>query len=150
MKVVLLIGVIALAMLSQMGLCQDKSIKLLVSSEKYTFTSFFDGKEFQTEFTEKDVSKTPSWYPEREEPPISVNVALERSRKFLGKYVPNPAAWEIESIKYTAVGKEKWVYVIEFYLDSLSASNGRSANLAVILKMDGTLFEPKVTTLDKH
>ena len=150
MKAVLLIGVIVLAMLSQMGLCQDKSIKLPVSSERYTFTSFFDGKEFQVEFSEKDVSHTPSWNPEREKPPIPVDEALGRSRRFLGKYVPNPAAWEIEGIKYVAVGKEKWVYVIAFYLDSLSASNGNSANLTVILKMDGTFFEPKVTILDKH
>ena len=146
----LFMSIVVAIMLPQVGQCQKKSVTLPVTSEKYTLTSFFEGKEFYTEFTEKDVSNTPSWNPENEKPPISVSKALGESRKLLGKYVPNSNIWEIESIKYEMVGKDKWVYVIDFYLDRLSTKDGNSATFSAVLKMDGTFFEPKVTALDKH
>jgi len=150
MKECLLVGFIIIAWLSQVGAGQKRYGESPATTEKYTFTTFWEGKTFYTEFSEKDVSGTPSWNPENGNPPISVSKALTESRAFLRKYFPDPVASEIESITYGRVGKDKWVYVIAFDLDRESARFGHSiASFKVILKMDGTFFEPKVTTSDK-
>lgn len=151
MKAFLLLSLIVIAWLPQVGSGQKISGESPVTSEKYTFTTFWEGKIFYTEFTEKDVSGTPSWNPEKENPPISVSKALTESRVFLGKYFPNPTAWKVESIAYEPVGKDKWVYIIAFYLDRESGRDGHSAaSFKAILKMDGTFFEPKITASDKR
>lgn len=150
MKAFFLVGLTIIALLLKTGYCQEKPVRLPIAVDRYTFTSFFNGKEFYTEFTEKEVSDTPSWDPEKENAPIPLNKALKESRKFLGKYVSNLISWDIESVKYVLISKGKWVCVTSFYLDGQIAKDGLSATFTVILKMDGSFFEPKVTALDKH
>lgn len=150
MKAISITILAILLILPQTGLCQARSAKPPIHSEKYTFTAFVEGKEFFTEFTEIDVPETPSWNPKVDTPPIAINKAIEKSQKFLGKFITAPTMWDIESIKYTKVGKSKWVYEIAFYLDRHSAKDGLSASFTVILKMDGTFFEPKVRHSDKN
>jgi len=136
--------------LPQVGSGQKRSTEQPTTSEKYKSTSFWEGKTFSTEFSPQDLSGTPSWNPEKENPPISVSEAAKESRAFLGKYFPNPAAWEIERITYDQFGKDKWIYVIGFTLDKERSRDGHAASFSVFLKMDGTFFEPKVTASNKQ
>ena len=145
MKAMILMILAIVLPLSSVGSYQEPIARHPIVPEKFTYTSFIDSKQFYTEFTEKDVPDTPSWNPQRGNPPIRLSKAIEKSKKILSKFVPNSIVWEIESIRYTKVGKDKWVYEIDYYLDRLQATDGLSASFTVILKMDGTFFEPKIT-----
>lgn len=151
MKTLLLLStIIIIIWLPQIELSQKEKAEPQSTSEKYTSTSFWEGKTFYTEFTPTDLSGTPSWNPKKGNPPITVSEAIQKSRAFLAKHFPNSVAWEIERITYDQFGKDKWVCVVEFALDKESSRDGHAASFSVFLKMDGTFFEPKVTATDKH
>jgi len=150
MKILFMLGMLVILLCSQNVLGQEKSTEQSDVSEKYRSTSFWEGKVFSTEFSPKDLLDTPSWNPEKGNPPISLVKAVKESRAFLKKYFPNYSSWEIERITCDQFGKGKWVYVVEFYLDQKASRDGRAASFSAFLKMDGNFFEPKVSASDKH
>lgn len=136
--------------LLQPGLGQKRLIEEQTASDKYQSTSFWEGKTFSTEFSSIDLSDTPSWIPEKGDPPISIGTAVKKSRNFLKKYFPNPDSWKIERITCDQFSKDKWVYVIEFTLDKEVSRDNHAASFSAFMKMDGIFFEPKVTLSGKH
>jgi hypothetical protein len=112
--------------------------------EKYTYTNQTKDKVFTVKFTDDDLAKTPSWDPEKEDIPLSISTITKISRKQLHRYVQNSESWKIESIKFDRVGRHKWVCVIDFTIEKKDET-GTEENFTVIMKMDGTFFEPEVT-----
>lgn len=146
----LILSLAIIVWLPQGGLNQGRLTEQSTDSDKYRSTSFWEGKIFSTEFSSRDLNNTPSWIPEKGDPPISIGTAVKKSRNFLTNYFPNPDSWKIERITCDQFGKDKWVYVVEFALEKEMSRDDHAASFSVFMKMDGNFFEPKVTLSGKH
>jgi hypothetical protein len=139
--VILLILTLALALTPSKSVQNKNQIEYL---ERRTSQNVVGKKIYSYEFTDDDLSKTPSWdIRKKEAPPISLNQALDGTRKYLQRHFANADQWLVDSIRLELVGKRKWVYQIEY-----SCPEGvcpESVNFSIVMKMDGEIIEHKIT-----
>lgn len=114
---------------------ESKCIYFNYQNQKYSICYF-----------DYDLDKTPTWLPDRAEPPISLRSAIEKSRGFLAKHVEDPQAWQIVEIHLDRVGeKNKWVYEIEFECSEKNCGGNLPLSYRAVLKMDGSFIDPQIS-----
>ena len=115
--------------------------------ERRSISYTIGDREFEIEFTDEDIIRTPSWDIEKQPAPLSTAKAIEIGRDFLGKYAQTPADWRLEKIHYDKVGNDRWVCILAFR-SPLDEKNNRDV-CTVVIKLDGKVIEPKVTLVQK-
>lgn len=101
------------------------------------------GETYRYKYSNFDFAETPSWKSEEGEPPISVSRAVSVARSNLSRFVVGAEKFKLEHLLLMPAGNDKWFYKISFV--SYDAPNGASLTrqFSIIVKMDGTLLEPK-------
>jgi hypothetical protein len=113
-----------------------------------TLSSYAEGKRFDFEVTREQLLKTTAWKAEDDFPPLSPRKAEKLATIKFGKLIKNTKGWERERISLQTIGdNERWFYVVEF---SHHGSDGPPPYFKIIVLMDGTVIEPKVSVPDRQ
>ena len=98
---------------------------------------------FEYKYTDKDFESTPAWNPEQSDPPLAIGGALEAARANLGRFVEKSAVWKVRSITLDTIGNDRWYYRVSFACSGSECRNLETRMFMMIVKMDGTIIEPK-------
>ena len=86
-----------------------------------SITSISSGFEFRAKsyhygLNVDQLSSVPSWLtPEDGKPPLSLQAAIDASKRDLGRYNPTIAAWTLASVSMSPVGtSSKWYYTVSW------------------------------------
>ena len=92
---------------------------------------------------ERAFDNTPSW--DREgEPPISISQAVKIARENIPRFVKHAEIWKFKTISLQMTGQDKWFYNIAFFCSEQKCFEfTEELVFAIIVKMDGTILEPK-------
>ncbi|MCW5971459.1 MAG: hypothetical protein KIT57_23370 [Blastocatellales bacterium] len=131
------------------SLAQEKDVspKRFEYLERRTISFVVGNQEFEIDFTDDDLARTPFWDIEKKPAPIPTERAIDIGRKSLEKYVQTPAEWRVEKVHYDKVGNDKWVCIVAFR--SPTSEVGDSDEFTIVIKMDEKVIEPKVSLLQK-
>jgi hypothetical protein len=99
--------------------------------------------------TNQDFANTPSWNPSEDEPPLSVNNALKIARENLPRFVKNAESWKMRMIMLQSMEENKWYYRIHFFCFGATCREVEDRSFTAIVKMNGTLVEPKKVTVEQ-
>ncbi|HEY0379764.1 MAG TPA: hypothetical protein VGC87_22785 [Pyrinomonadaceae bacterium] len=94
---------------------------------------------------EADLADTPSWNPEQGEPPVALSQALEIARNNLGRFVHDSGRLAVGKVDLQRFDSDKWVYQVLF---NCGDAGDCGPSFWVIVKMDGTVFEPEFSAAD--
>jgi hypothetical protein len=97
---------------------------------------------FAYKLSDEDFVNTPSWNQE-DEPPLSISRAVKIARENMPRFVKMPEIMKVSDVTLQRMGQDKWYYRVRF-----SCLGGQCRDLEVrsfvaIVKMDGTIIEPK-------
>lgn len=102
------------------------------------------GETYRYKFNQDDFAETPSWNAENGEPPLSFSRAVQIARANLPRFVTGAEKFQIQRINLNPVGgNDKWMYNISFVCRAAECRELPTRQFAVIVKMDGTILEPK-------
>ncbi|MGH9970880.1 MAG: hypothetical protein ACREBG_24235 [Pyrinomonadaceae bacterium] len=119
-----------------------------IGQERMRFTRYVYGYKYTFKVFDEDLQKLPSWNPEAEDVPISVRKAIDIGKINLERLIPQDhEKWVLNTITLSRIGKDNWLYEIEFQNDELLGS-GPDWTFAIFVKMDGTIVEPEVVPND--
>ena len=104
---------------------------------------------FAYKFSDEDFANTPSWNQE-DEPPLSLSRDVKIARENMPRFVKSAENMKVSDLTLQRMGLDKWYYRIRF-----SCLGGQCRNLEVrsfvaVVKMDGTIIEPKKIKLEDH
>jgi hypothetical protein len=85
----------------------------------------------------------PSWSGEDGEPPLVLAAAVKIARASLPRFVENAGAFRMRSVDLRRVGDDKWYYSVSFTCYGASCRSVGTRSFQIIVKMDGTILEPK-------
>ena len=122
------------------------------SQEIYDSSLSRNGYIYHYVITYKTLKDTPSWNPEKKDAPVSLRQAVEIGRNNLSRFVPEADdKWDLLGVKLHRIGwdKNKWIYEVEFYCFDKACKAG-SSGFKIYVKLDGTMFEPKVEPENKQ
>lgn len=102
-----------------------------------------NGETYRYKFTQDDFAETPSWNAENGEPPLAFERAAQIARINLPRFVTGAEKFKIQRIHLNPVGDDKWMYNILFICRAAECRGLPTRQFAVIVKMDGTILEPK-------
>ena len=111
-------------------------------------TTTFRGESWAYKLTDQDFANTPSWNQDEGEPPLSVSRAVKVARENLPRFVKNAESWKIRIVTLQSMGEEKWYYRIHFFCSGAVCREIEDRSFAAIVKMDGTIVEPKKVTVE--
>lgn len=113
-------------------------------------TSTFRGDSYAYKLTDQDFVNTPSWNGQDEttEPPLSMSRALKIARENLPRFVKNVESWKMRMIMLQSIGEDKWYYRVHFFCSGAVCREIEDRNFTAIVKMDGTIIEPKKVTIE--
>lgn len=97
---------------------------------------------------DQDFAGTPSWKQDEGEPPISVGRAIKIARENLPRFVKSAESWKVDMVTLKDMVKDKWYYRIDFLCRSADCQEGRGRHFMAIVKMDGTIVEPKKVIIE--
>lgn len=145
-----LLALIFLLTLSGHSLAQavDKQDIENLSSKSITF--YIGKREFQIEFTDDALSKTPDWDPESQAIPLTYEKAIQTGRVTLKKDVGDDKTWKVIEINCERMGNKKWIYVVKFR-NTVDRSNAKEGDVYIcVVKMDGSVFPAEITFLKSN
>ena len=109
-------------------------------------SSFRNGYRYNYEINDDTLKNTPSWDPEKGEPPVSFRRAMEIGWTNLGKEVPKPHdRWHLSKLTLHRIGwsENKWIYEAEFQCLALKDELcDDPSSFDFWIKLDGTVIEP--------
>lgn len=115
--------------------------ELVVSHSLY---SYAEGKKFDFEVTREQLMKAPVWKLQDDSPPLSPRKAEKAATTKFRKLLKDSKGWERDRISLEDMGDGvHWIYVIEF--SHHGNYDGLPPSLKIIVLMDGTIIEPKIT-----
>lgn len=94
---------------------------------------------------EADLADTPSWNPEHGEPPVALSQALEIARNNLRRFVKDSDKLGVGKVDLQRFNSDKWVYQVLF---NCGDAGDCGPSFWIIVKLDGTVFEPEFTPTD--
>ena len=112
-------------------------------------TSTVRGESYAYKLTDQDFANTPSWNQEQSEPPLSVSQAVRIARENLPRFVRSAETWKMRMVSLQSMGEDKWYYRIHFFCTGAACREIEDRSFIAIVKMDGTLIEPKKVTIEK-
>lgn len=77
------------------------------------FSSYYSGNRYDFRLKREQLSATPTWLEDEENPPVSPRTAKRSALTYLRTLFDNASAWRLSEIKLIPVG-ERWVYVVSF------------------------------------
>ena len=95
---------------------------------------------------ESDLADTPSWNPETGEPPVTLSQAVQIARSNLPRFVHDADKLAIGKVDLQRFDADKWVYEVLF---NCGDAGDCGPSFWVIVKMDGTVFEPEFSAPKK-
>lgn len=102
------------------------------------------GETYSYKYTKDDFTETPSWNGEDGEPPLSMSRAVAISRANLPRFVTSAENFKMQHIMLKQTGNDKWAYMISFNCMSSDVCRELpTRQFLIIVKMDGTILEPK-------
>ncbi len=106
--------------------------------------------EYVYKFGEQDFADTPVWNQDQDEPPLSVSKAVSISRGTLPRFVSNAETWKMWTITLESFGSNSniWYYRVMFLCNGAACRELKSRSFNVIVKMDGSIIEPKKVTVE--
>jgi hypothetical protein len=113
-------------------------------------TSTYVTASYAYKLTNQDFVNTPSWNPNDGEPPISFGRAIGIARENLSRFVTSAEAWKMRTVLLQSLGGEKWYYRIHFFCSGVACReiDIENRNFTALVKMDGTIVEPKKVTIE--
>ena len=116
-------------------------------NESHGLSFIYGENEISYKFSDLDLAKTLSWKPEQEEPPVSLQRALEIARANLPRFVKNADVFKAKHIAlHSLVQSEgKWYYDISFDCEASECLKNSDKYFRVLVKMDGRIIEPTIT-----
>lgn len=141
------VSLLVLLVCSSGTFAQDKKQS---SEEPFIFTSWsttrnYAGNKYVFALSVDDLAGTSSWEPTSGEPPLSIGDALAAGRSALPRFVNDLEKWEVDSVELVKVFPGKWVYDISLSAPSLKDARNQPARFTILVKMDGLIFEPKIS-----
>ena len=106
-------------------------------------TGSIRGETYRYKYTQDDFAETPSWNGEEGEPPFSLSRALEIARANLPRFVVGAENFKMNHISLRQTGNDKWFYQISFICRAAECRELPSRQFLIVVKMDGTILEPK-------
>lgn len=106
----------------------------------------FDCNNCEVNYTvsSSDFVNMPSWEPEQnDEPPLSMQRALEIARLNLLRFVKDAKDFKVLSIHLTSSGKNHWYYNFGFECETSECKKKRH-HFTIMVKMNGQIIEPKI------
>jgi len=116
------------------------------AQSKASFSSYYDGKRYEFEITEKMLDQTAVWSESAEAPRHAAQIAQQN----LSVFVPNGAKWSLHNIRLSPVGNA-WVYLVEFLEPlpedgtGLTSITGTVSTFRVVVLMNGEVVKPRIT-----
>ena len=111
-------------------------------------SSTYVSKSYAYKLTDQDFVNTPSWNQEEGEPPISVSRAIKIARENLPRFVKSAETWKMQMVTLQSMGEGKWYYRIFFFCSGAVCREIEDRSFTAIVKMDGTLVEPKKVSIE--
>ena len=111
-------------------------------------TTTFRGDSYAYKLTDQDFANTPSWKQDEGEPPLSVSRAVKVARENLPRFVKSAETWKMRMVTLQSMGEEKWYYRIHFFCSGAVCREIEDRSFTAIVKMDGTIVEPKKVTIE--
>src|SRR5688572_2246825 len=117
----------------------------MASAQQVSSLFSCDGNKYMLKFSDKDFVNTPSWNPQKDEnAPLSIHKALEVARTVLNRCHPKANDnWNVSKIELRPMGKDKWVYFLNFDCPYQSCADIFDVYYRVYVKLDGTVILPK-------
>lgn len=95
---------------------------------------------------ESNLTDTPSWNPETGEPPVALSQAVQIARSNLSRFVHDSDKLAVGKVDLQRFADEKWVYEVLF---NCGDAGDCGPSFWIIVKMDGTVFEPEFSAPKK-
>jgi hypothetical protein len=95
---------------------------------------------------ESDLADTPAWNPEQGEPPVALSQAVQIARNNLHRFVQDSDKLAVGKVDLQRFESDKWVYEVLF---NCGDAGDCGPSFWVIVKMDGTVFEPEFSAPKK-
>ena len=111
-------------------------------------TATYSGGSYAYKLTDRDFTNSPSWNQDGGEPPLSISQAIKAARENLPRFVRNAEAWKMRIVTMQSFGEDKWYYRIHFFCSGVVCRDIEDRNFTAIVKMDGTIVEPKKVTIE--
>jgi hypothetical protein len=111
-------------------------------------SSGFSGDGYAYKLTDLDFVNTPSWNEDEGEPPLSLARAVKIARENLPRFVKSAESWKMRAVMLQSMGEDKWFYRIHFVCSGAPCRELESRNFMAIVKLDGTVVEPKKVTIE--
>jgi len=108
----------------------------------------FQSQSYAYHLFEHDFANTPSWKQDEGEPPLSIGRAIKIARENLPRFVKSAESWKVDMVTLKDVIKDKWYYRIDFLCRSVECREARERHFMAIVKMDGTILEPKKVIIE--
>jgi hypothetical protein len=106
------------------------------------------GGSYAYKLTDQDFANTPSWNQEEGEPPLSLGQAVKVARDNLPRFVKNAESWKMRQVALQSMGQDKWYYAVHFFCLGVACRETEERSFEAIVKMDGTIVEPKKVTIE--
>lgn len=103
----------------------------------------FRGENFQYKLTDADFANTPSWNEAESEPPISVKEAVRIARETAPRFVKGSETWKVRRVELLNMFGDKWFYRVQLFCFGAQCRELSDRSFMSIVKMDGTIVEPK-------
>ena len=115
-------------------------------SQSISQTQFSNGYAYKIEVSSEDLKDTPAWNPEKGNvAPLSLRRAIQVGRSNLKRFAPHADdKWDVEKVVLHQMGKERWLYEVEFYC-FMSKCGEQNHGFTIYIKMDGKIIEPEKT-----
>lgn len=114
--------------------------------------SFVLGRRFSVTITQRLLDKSSVWNDAVEPPPLAVGKATKLAEAMREELLKDTKdlKWNLHSVALCQAGERRWYWLITyegFFLGGISASPPR---LQLVVLMDGTVLEPRVSDLEKR
>src|SRR5262245_35042994 len=131
------------------------ALLFVVASEpkaKIVINSYSFDKQFSIAITDAAIRNSPDWKSDRDTPPIPPREAMKRANDLKSKLVveSDEWKWKMASISLTEADTNKWYWIVNYEAEYQKGTQvGIPPTLRLVVLMDGTVVEPKVTDLRK-
>jgi hypothetical protein len=108
---------------------------------------FNQGKRYDFDVYQKDLTLAPAWRTEDEFPPLSPRRAEMSARAQLKELVAEPERWSRGAIAlHQLSGGDRWVYLVHFSgFHPPGVIDGAVPQMRLVVLMDGHVIKPRVT-----
>jgi hypothetical protein len=113
-------------------------------------TNYVGENRYDFTVTTEEMTKSPVWGEQDENPPLSARRAMQIARKRLDELIPDAKDWKFEDLSMYEWKDGHWLDLIEFEdigPPGETHYNGPSITMRIPVLMNGVAIQPKVTHL---